>query len=598
MYIVGTSGHVDHGKTALVKALTGTDTDRLPEEKKRGLTIELGFASFTGQDGKPIGVIDVPGHERFIRNMVAGAWALQCALLVVAADDGWMKQTEDHARVLKGMGTPSVLLVVTKIDLVENHRLEKVLQDAIIRCQRLFGRSLEYCLVSAIHNIGIENLKDKIFKQLTMDIDTRSFPNCLFVDRVFTLRGAGTVVTGSLVGGSIHDGDEVLVLPEARGARIRSIQSHGCKITTALPVSRVAITLQGLKPESVQRGSVITHSADFFVGSNMIGLLFSIQEKNGPLIRNHQEVEIAFGTRHTLATLHLVKGEGILDDNPTQVVRMVLRDASPCFWNQSFICIRPGGSEIICAGKFLWEGKLANKEVRKLAQLIQNHGGVPPEITSQMHLELALFGQADMRKTVAGSLIFLGRKYIGIDSFYIEEARLQKYKTEILTAASKEGGLRFEELRNITGLPETCLSYCMQQLIDDKILFTNKQVLTTVDPLQKKLSINEKQFLDRIQAAGIHGIDSKRISKEERILLRSLTRDGYTTVLDGTLIFTMENYRMMAQKVLIDKEKGDFFSIADAKVHLPLSRKYIIPLLNKMEEDNLVERFGDKRKVL
>ena len=598
MYIVGTSGHVDHGKTALVKALTGTDTDRLPEEKKRGLTIDLGFTSFTGQDGKPIGVIDVPGHERFIRNMVSGAWALQCALLVVAADDGWMKQTEDHARVLKGMGTPSVLLVITKIDIVENHRLQTVLHEALIRCQQLFGRSVEYCLVNSIGNVGIEDLKHKIFMHLKTYIDPRPFPICLYVDRVFNLQGTGAVVTGSLAGGPIKEGDEVMLLPEGKVARIRSIQSHKSKLTTAHPVSRVAITLQGIKPENLQRGSVITSSHDFFVDTNIIGLLFKIQEEQGPLIRNHQEVEVAYGTRHTLATLHLIKGEGIHEDSPTQTVRMVLQDTSSCFWGQSFICMRPGGSEIICAGKFLWQGRIANRDVRKLARLIQEHAGIPLEITLKKHLELALFSQADMKTPVSGTLTLLGRRFVGIGTRFIEETLLQKCRNDILNEASKMGGVTFEELKNSTEIPDGCVSYCVQRLIDEKALFTNKQILTTIDPHQKILSQEEKRFLIRIQNAGIHGVESKQLSKEDRLLLRALTREGHTIVLDGLLIYTLETYKMMTQKVLFGKNKGDLFSIGDAKENLPLSRKYMIPLLNRMEEDKLVERVGDNRRVL
>jgi selenocysteine-specific elongation factor len=192
----------------------------------------------------------------------------------------------------------------------------------------------------------------------------------------------------------------------------------------------------------------------------------------------------------------------------------------------------------------------------------------------------------------------LERKFIGIGSRYIEEKLLLTCKEEILSKASKLGGITFEELKASSEIPDNCVAYCIQQLIDEKTLFANKQILTTIGPQQKELSPDEKRFLVRIQNAGIHGVESKQLSKEDRLLLRALTREGHTIVLDGLLIYTLETYKMMAQKVLSGKNKGDLFSIADAKTNLSLSRKYIIPLLNKMEEDKMVERIGDNRRVL
>jgi len=597
MYVIGTAGHVDHGKTSLVHALTGVDTDRLPEEKKRGLTIELGFASFPGADGEPIGVIDVPGHERFIRNMVSGAWALQCALLTVAADDGWMKQTEDHARVLQGMGTPAIVLVITKIDLVDTLQLAAVQQDALSRCVRIFGYQPPHVNVCAPAGKGLAELKAVLIQQLSLRKDRRSFPLCLYIDRVFTLQGTGTVVAGTLAGGTLAIGDEVSLLPEGTRVKIRSLQSHGAMLREVSPFARTAVTLQGLKPELVRRGSCLGTADGMEVAKSFIAVLTGVHPEEAPALRNHQELEIAYGTRHTLASVHTVKGEGIDGDSPILIVRMVVQDPVVCFWNQSFLGIRPGGSDILCFGRFLWLGALENPEARALARMVQRQRGVPQALCAQFHVELLLKGYADRKAPVQGGLRLLDRDFTAVGAWYVENERLLRCEQEISQQADRIGGVTCEEVKTNTSLPAEVTSACVARLVAAKKVYLTKQVLTVSPPQEKTLSESSIRFLERARDAGLQGLEVKSLSREDKEQLRALTREGYLIVLDGTLVYTMDGYREMVAKVLLDKPKGTLFSIADAKIHLPLSRKYIIPLLNRMEEEKLVERRGDMRLV-
>src|SRR5437868_1839825 len=261
-FILATAGHVDHGKSALVKALTGTDPDRLPEEKARQITIELGFADFnlTAPNGETIhsGIIDVPGHEDFVRNMIAGVGSIDLALFVVAADDGWMPQTEEHLQILTYLGVSRAVIALTKSDLGEIDSATK--QIRIQLRGTLFAES-PIVPTSIRTSQGIENLKSAIASELAAMHPQRDFGKPrLFIDRAFTLRGIGTVVTGTLNGGSIRRARDVVIQPGDVSARVRSIQNHGRDVEIAQPGMRTAINLPDLSigENGIQRGDIIT----------------------------------------------------------------------------------------------------------------------------------------------------------------------------------------------------------------------------------------------------------------------------------------------------------------------------------------------------
>jgi len=242
-FIIATAGHVDHGKSALVKALTGTDPDRLPEEKRRQITIDLGFAklNLTAPSGDKIhaGIVDVPGHEDFVRNMIAGVGSIDLALLVIAADDGWMPQTEEHLQILTYLGVEQAVIALAKSDLGKiepiTEQIRNRLRETVLAKSRVIPTSVRT-------GEGIENLKKALVLELATMPTQRDFGKPrLFVDRAFTLRGVGTVVTGTLTGGRLHRGQSISVQPQNVRARIRSIQSHGVEIDCAQPGMRTAL---------------------------------------------------------------------------------------------------------------------------------------------------------------------------------------------------------------------------------------------------------------------------------------------------------------------------------------------------------------------
>ena len=253
--IIGTAGHVDHGKTALVKALTGVDTDRLAEEKRRGLTIELGFARLDFPDGSCAGVVDVPGHEKFIKNMLAGAGGIDLAMLVVAADEGVMPQTVEHLDILSLLGVRSGLVVLTKCDLVGDDWRALVRADVAARTEGTFLAGCPVVEVSSVTGQGIADLRRSLYAlaRQTEEKNIRA-PFRLPIDRVFSVDGFGTVVTGTVIEGAVRLGDEVELAPSGVCARVRGLQVHGQRVDAAYAGQRAALNLADLKREGIRRG--------------------------------------------------------------------------------------------------------------------------------------------------------------------------------------------------------------------------------------------------------------------------------------------------------------------------------------------------------
>jgi selenocysteine-specific elongation factor len=259
MYVIGTAGHIDHGKSALVEALTGIDPDRLREEKERGLTIDLGFAWLTLPNGDEVSIVDVPGHERFIKNMLAGVGGIDLALLVIAADEGVMPQTREHLAIIDLLGIQHGVVAITKVDLVEPEFAELVAADAE---ETLRGTALESApliLCSAVTRQGLDEVVAALQSELARtpakrDIGRPRLP----IDRAFTIAGFGTVVTGTLLDGSLQESQEVEVLPPGRRSRIRGLQAHRQKVQKAPPGRRTAVNLTGLSVEKLERGMVVT----------------------------------------------------------------------------------------------------------------------------------------------------------------------------------------------------------------------------------------------------------------------------------------------------------------------------------------------------
>ena len=310
--IIGTAGHVDHGKTRLIKALSGIDTDRLEEEKKRGITIELGFAHIPNDAGYNIGVIDVPGHEKFIKNMLAGIGGIDFVLFVVAADEGIMPQTREHFEILQALGIDDGIIAITKTDMVDEEWLELVQEDIRDYVEGSFLEGKPMIPVSAKSGENIDLLKEKIIRKCDRESKRIEAPEMfrLPVDRVFTKSGFGTVVTGTLMDGTCSLNDEVHVFPEETPAKIRGIQTYGNDVEQAVAGQRTAINLSGVRKEDICRGDVIAAKSAVSV-TGMLDVKLKIFDSSERMVLNNSRVHLYCGSKEVLTKVILMDRDAL-----------------------------------------------------------------------------------------------------------------------------------------------------------------------------------------------------------------------------------------------------------------------------------------------
>jgi selenocysteine-specific elongation factor len=592
MYIIGTAGHVDHGKTTLVKALTGVDTDRLPEEKRRKLTIELGFASFLDPYGQKVGVVDVPGHERFIRNMAGGMWGLDLVLLLVAADDGWMCQSEDHLQIIKGMGVPEVILVITKCDIASNDRILEVSHEAQQRCMAVLGYNPDLFVVGALTSEGIDSLAQAIGQTLQR-VKKNTIPPCLYIDRSFILEGIGPVVTGSLRGNELQVGEEFILLPTHKKGRIRSLQSFGSSVSRAEADGRTAIGVQGIEFAQLRKGYCITTDAQrFSVTTQALVVLKHPEIGKTVEIRNHGKYEVAYGTNHDGCSLHVIAR------NPDFLMaRIVCDHPSVWYWRQPFVCILPGGSSVVAHGHIISTRKWNKSETRQIVQLCDENPSPLETIGSHEQFELLLDGYAFIEDHVETMLKFLDQDYNGYNGWFIRKDIEKAIIEQILEMAKRGRGVPLETVKQ-GSYPPPLMNLVIQHLVEKKFISLENGMLKHNAIGVHQLSSAAKELLGRIEKSGMQGFPVKDLQKSEKELLGKLLDTRKVMMVESLFIYTTETYRTMTALVLKGRAAGETFTIGDAKLHLPLSRKYMIPLLNRMEEDGFIERIGDMRKVL
>lgn len=310
--IVGTAGHVDHGKTCLIKALTGIETDRLKEEKKRGITIELGFADMQDTGEQHIGIIDVPGHERFVRNMLAGIGGIDIVLLVVASDEGVMPQTVEHFEILKMLNIHKGIVVLTKADLVEEEWLEIVRDDVKTMVEGTFLEGAPLIEVSAFTGQNIEALKKMICEMAKESGEKREDASLLRIpiDRVFTIDGFGTVITGTLTEGSVKVGDEIAIYPSEKLAKVRTLQVHGNMVDCAVAGQRTAVNLAGIKKEEVERGQVMGAKASM-KSTMMLDVKLDLFKDSPRALTNGSRLHLYYGSAEVLCKAVLLDCEEV-----------------------------------------------------------------------------------------------------------------------------------------------------------------------------------------------------------------------------------------------------------------------------------------------
>lgn len=603
MHVIGTAGHVDHGKSALVEALTGIDPDRFEEEKRRGLTIDLGFAWLALPSGEEIGLIDVPGHERFIKNMLAGAGGISICLFVVAANEGWMPQSAEHLAALEVLGITSGVVAVTKSDTVDPETLEVVLAEVKERISRssLAGAAIVSC--SAVTGEGLERLVAAIDAVVTATPppQDRHRPR-LWVDRVFTMAGAGTVVTGTLAGGSLRVGQEVEISPGGRRSRVRALQTHKKEVSEIPPGDRVALNLAGLERGKARRGDAVVEpgrwrattrvdAAVRVLGADLVGRAHELTEKGAHLLYvGSAETPVRI---KLLGTDHLASGESgfaqlhLRDPLPLQRGdRFVLRDAGRVltFGGGEVLDPLPGAARRGDGRRLSLLEKLAVADPSEsLAAIVEAEGAVDAE---------EAWLRSGTREPPPGVAELRG--------LLVSRTRLEELKEKVRAIVSEyharhplERGLPKEHARAATDLgPDAfdSLLALIDDVVEDGPIVRLASFSVSLAPEQER---TRAELVDKIDAAGFTPPLAHELGVDEG-LLRALV-DGSELVRIGDFYLTAGRAAEARSVVRSKIEEAGPLTVAAIRDLLGTSRKYAVPLCEWLDATGATRRQGDLR---
>lgn len=624
--IIGTAGHIDHGKTVLIKALTGVNTDRLAEEQKRGISIDLGFAEFTLPSGRVAGVVDVPGHEAFIKNMLAGATGFDVALIVVAADDGIMPQTREHVDIINLLGVTRAVFAVTKTDLVDAEMVELVEEDIkdLIKDTPLAGSPI--VPVSAPTGAGIKELLD-ILDKTAGELEERGSAGVfrLPIDRVFTLKGTGTVVTGTLWSGSLKPDTNGVILPSDVPVRVRSVQVHGHPVERAAAGSRVAVNLPGVNKEAVERGDVLV-PAGAWRPSYMIDTEFRLLADTPAPLKNWTRVRVHHGTAEVMGRVVLLDAE-VLEPGGRAYVQFRLEKPIVAVRGDRFIVrsyspmLTIGGGEIIFGHgrrrKRFDEGGIAildaayAGDVPLELNLMLDRRGVP--IADDELRQLTDLAPEELRPAME-SLVKEGKATTvkGDKPYYMSAGARDKLTGRIvagvrahLAANPLEGGMNKETVKTkwLRRLDPKAAGAVLAEMVKSGDIALLGDVVT--DPKhaggaeQAKIAAGFEELLLRngLNPPSVAELQNefKLSAKEVQTVLAALRKDGKAIqVAPGVWLHAAAVNRAADDARAFLKEHGQM-TVAEFRDAAGTSRKYAVPLLEYFDREKITRRDGDNR---
>jgi selenocysteine-specific elongation factor len=634
--IVGTAGHIDHGKTALVKALTGVDADRFPEEKKRGITIDIGFAELEIGDIR-IGFVDVPGHEKFVKNMLAGASGIDLVMLVVAADEGVMPQTREHFEICRLLGTKSGLIVLTKKDLVDDELLELVTLDVGELVEGSFLGSAPIIAVSSKTGDGIAELKEKL-EQLAVEIPARNDDRIarLPIDRSFSVKGFGAVVTGTLLDGQLNEGAEMELLPQRRRVRLRGLQTHGRAVVEAHAGQRTAVNLGGVDHTEVERGMVLAE-ADVLRPTQIVDCEVEILKDAARPLKSRQRVRVHIGTVEALARVQILNETGEIAPGATDFLQLRLEIPIAAVPDERFI-LRFYSPQITIAGGRIIDNNavrhrhvelaqtrsrltaLANADalgrIRTLLEIAAETGMNFGDLQSRTgwrrpFLEAALRSAIETRSIVAADSIYVSRtpfdalkaRTIGaIESFHRREPLAKGMPRETLrervfTRLSPE--LFRAVLASLEAENKAVADKDSVRLKGHSLeLSTDEQAAKAMlSAIFSKAGLEVPKLEDAL-ADAIRGtkLDQTQARKVFQLLLNS----GEIAKVTEEFYFGRETIDGLVAKIrAFAGESADrLIDVAKFKEIAGVSRKYAIPLLEYFDRERITRRAGEKRIVL
>ena len=620
--IIGTAGHIDHGKTTLIKALTGRETDTLAEEKKRGISINLGFTYFDLPSNKRAGIVDVPGHEKFIKNMLAGASGLDMVLLVVAADEGVMPQTIEHMDILTFLNIKKGMIVLTKSDTVDEDFIELVKEDVREKVKGTFLEDAEIIEVDSISRRGMDELITKIDK-MTDEIEDKNLnaPARLNIDRVFSIKGFGTVVTGTLIEGKINVDDDLVIYPKELKAKIRSIQVHGESVETAYAGQRTAINISNVKVEEVNRGDVLAseHSLE---EAMMLDVRLSIVKHTDLGLKHWDRLRLYHGTREILCRAVPLEVE---ETNPGEsgLVQLRLEESIVAKKGDKFVVRRYSPMETIGGGIVIDTNPKKHKRFDKaiidalkvkekgelsaiLKEYLKNNSRNYPNIKeimsysgeSEENVKKALNKLLDEK-----SVVCVNNMYMHINQYnLLKENTENELKTYHKKFRLRKGMLKEEVRSKIESKFKTReFDILLEMFINDDIVKVEDNIVSLKD---FKVVLNEKQLKIKneiektLNLAGLNNIytieDITNNKKEYEEVLESLI--GNTVCrLEDSYIMSTKVYNDAKDRLVKYLKENNEITLGDYRDLVNSSRKNCMIILEDFDRNRITKRIENKR---
>lgn len=617
MFTIATAGHIDHGKSSLVRALTGIDPDRLPEEKDRQMTIELGFAHFRLSGGEEVGIIDVPGHERFIKTMIAGVGALDLVMFVIAADDGWMPQSEEHLAILRYLGVTRGIIVLTKVDLVEDDWKEMVKSD--LR-NRTVGTFLEGCPIiefSATDNRNLEVVFSTVEELLRTTL--RALPassSRLYVDRSFSVAGTGTVVTGTLREGSLSVGQELYHHPSGAKTKIRNLESFYAQLETAPPGIRLAVGLQALERGQIQRGDLL-YTPQSLESANCVTIRLSVESRAARYLKNSRDVVFLHGTSESEGKLVLPPEPIVLDDGSLVAV-LKLTTSVVCKIGDRFILRLPTPSLLIGGGFVIDFGNGAIDRRKKNMWVLARQASslkIDDLIAVQLRERLliregellfqSLIPEIETRNTVFRLLeeksVLKRENYLILKSVWDETqaailAEVEKFHDSNQHLAS----MSLAELTSRLALPSQLIDFALSSLVAIGKLLRHESGVKLAEysaGLSSELDVIRQRIFDLLseKSGGVATRDEiNALDKEAKKVCTYLKQNAQIVDVGGN-VYKKEYYEALAAAIVAALRERGKITVAEVRDITGTSRKVVLPVLEELDRKRITRREGDYR---
>ncbi|MBI5034433.1 MAG: selenocysteine-specific translation elongation factor [Chloroflexi bacterium] len=619
MRVIGTAGHVDHGKSTLVKALTGIDPDRLKEEKEREMTIDLGFAWLTLPSGQTVSIVDVPGHEAFIKNMLAGVGGIDAAMLVIAADEGVMPQTREHLAILDLLQVKGGVIALTKSDLVDSEWIEMVSTDIRKELADTVFADAKIMPVSSKTRDGLKNLLAELDRLLQIVSPRNDFGKPrLPIDRVFSIAGFGTVVTGTLSDGSFSVGQEIEIVPSGKRGRIRGLQTHKEKLERATPGSRVAINLSGLAVEELIRGEVVALPGTVSGTTLLDARVQYLASAPKPLPHN-AEVDFFTGAAQVPAHIRLLDHE-VLKPGDVGWVQLQLAESIAVAKNDRFIIRFPspsvtiGGGIVVDPNTTTRHRRFKPDVINRLETLAR---GTPDEIVLQFLATRGL-NPADAKEiasgtglatdavanilaaqTQAGGVVVLGATYISAPNWRTLTDKITRMLDDFHKQYPLRPGLPREELKSRLGLAPKIFDRVIERAVAENILVVSENFVRRSDfvikftpDLQKKIDALLVQY-EKTPYAPPSPQDAEAAVGAEAV--GALVTQDKLVRINESVLLAPKAFRAMQDWVVKTIQSQGQVTAAQVRDQFNTSRKYAVGLLEYLDEKHVTKRVGDAR---